>query len=131
MLKIKKIPILFKTAKTSTVNHFLMPLILRKEMVIKKVQTKNPPFSTNKPKSKRAHKIKAVRMVSKGIFSGDALCKFLTEEAMSAKEDRAMMSPSKKGTKPGLGLFIFPIPSVIAPWIRTEEIISKKIPIPT
>jgi hypothetical protein len=130
MLKIKKIPILVKIAKTSTVNHFLIPLILRKAMVIKKVQTKNPPFSTNKPKSRRAHKIKAVRIVSKGLFSGNALGKFLTEEAISAKEHTAMISPSRKGTKPGWGLFVFPIPSVIAPWKRREEIISKKIPIP-
>ena len=117
-------------AKASTIDHFLMPLILRRKRVIKKVQIKNPPFSTNKPKSNRAHKIKAVRIVSKGLFSGSALGKLLTEEAISAREQAAMVSPSRKGTKPGWGLFIFPIPSFIAPWKRREEIISKKIPIP-
>jgi hypothetical protein len=107
-----------------------MPLILRRKRVIRKVQTKNPPFSTNKPKSNRAHKIKTGCVVSNGLFSRSALGRLLTEETMSDKEHAAMVSPSRKGTKPGWGLFIFPIPSVIAPWKSRAETISKKIPIP-
>lgn len=96
-------------------NQFFILLALRIIRVAKKVQIKNPAFSTNNPKRKRAPKIKPVLIVKKGAICGLILGELLTEVIMITRDRAKMIIPARNGKKPGPGLFDFPIPSRIAP----------------
>jgi len=114
-LNTRKIPMQIRRETNIRKNQFFILLALRIIRVAKKVQIKNPAFSTNNPKRKRAPKIKPVLIVKKGAICGLILGELLTEVIMITRDRAKMIIPARNGKKPGPGLFDFPIPSRIAP----------------
>jgi hypothetical protein len=112
-LKKRKIAAQIEKATKNKKGHFLMPFARSMIRVTKKVHTKNPAFSTKRPKRRRIAINRAALPVINGVLLGTRFA-FSRKEVRIIDRDRPpIIEPARKGKNPGPGLFVFPMPSLV------------------